>query len=61
MYAYAPHETCVQQLFSETDKFQQKDDASTAPIFCLRYSNVSLGSGLVSYQQPFPWREHTPI
>jgi len=48
MYANTIHETRVQPLFSEPDRFQQQDDASTTPSFCLRYSNVSLGSGLVN-------------
>lgn len=48
MYAYTPYETRVQPAISETDKIQQRDDASTTPSFCLRYSKVSLGNGLVS-------------
>ena len=43
MYTYTPNELCVQP-----SKKIQQDDASTTPSFCLRYSKVSLGNGLVS-------------
>ena len=48
MYAYTPYETRVQPTIFEADEIQQQDEASTTPSFCLRYSKVSLGKGLVS-------------